>query len=351
MKILFVSNSAPNKLNALYDAFQELSNKEVDILYKEKKYKTSYQRKRNLSHQLLAKIGLPADNGLNKRLLNQLKQKEYDLILVVKGNTLFPNTIKSIKKLYKKTKIINWSLDDMYAKHNRSRYYTRGIKYYDLVVTSKSYNCNNKELPSLGVKDILFLYQAFDKNIHKPCQKCEDVRENHDVIFIGYAEKERFQYMNYLAYHGVEIHIYGSGWNKPQFQNHHKNIHLHFETLLNKQYSDAISCSKVALCFLRKINRDLHTSRSIEIPACRTLMIAERTDEHNNLFIEDKEAVYFSSKEELLEKVKFFTENDMKREIIAMNGYKKCLDQDYSYHNMAKKILNHLKLKKYELQA
>ena len=40
----------------------------------------------------------------------------------------------------------------MYGWHNRSLWYTLGLKQYDLVVTQKSYNCNQDELPSLGAK-------------------------------------------------------------------------------------------------------------------------------------------------------------------------------------------------------
>ena len=190
--------------------------------------------------------------------------------------------------------------------------------------------------------NILYLYQAYDKNIHTACNDCTVVKEKHDVIFIGYAEKDRYDHMNYLAANGVSVHVYGAGWNRKEYQAHNANLHLNFKNLQNKDYANSISCSKIALCFLRKINRDLHTSRSIEIPACKTLMAAERTGEHCNLFTEDREAVYFDTKEELLEKVKYYLENEQKRRKIEELGYLRVIKSDYSYHKMATDILNKL---------
>jgi spore maturation protein CgeB len=68
-------------------------------------------------------------------------------------------------------------------------------------------------------------------------------------------------------------------------------------------------------------------------------MIAERTNEHLDLFEEDKEAVYFSNNKELLEKVKYYLKNEEERLSISNNGYYKCINKDYSYDNRIIEIL------------
>ena len=70
-----------------------------------------------------------------------------------------------------------------------------------------------------------------------------------------------------------------------------KNLIIHNKPLEGKLYREAISNSKINLCFLRKANDDLQTDRTMEIPACKGFMIAERTNEQIKLFKEDIEAV------------------------------------------------------------
>lgn len=277
--------------------------------------------------------------NINKNLLNY-NLSNTDIIFIIKGNEIYPNTIKNIKENHPHIKFISFSLDDMYAWHNRSLFYTFGLKYYDLVVTTKSYNV--KELLSIGAKRVMFTYQAFSKDIHKPIY---DNNYNHDILFIGFPEKERINSILHLANNGIKVNIYGypTAWEK--YTINHPNIINHKKSLEKTDYAKAISSSKITLCFLRKINRDLHTSRSIEIPACKGFMVAERTIEHLDLFEENKEAVYFDDDKELLEKVTYYLENKEERERIQENGYRKCLDIDYSYDNMVKKIINEINIK------
>jgi spore maturation protein CgeB len=287
------------------------------------------------------KLKLPLDADNINKLLLEYNYANIDILFTVKGNTIYPWTLRKIKKKYPNIKIISWSLDDMYAWHNRSLYYTLGIKYYDLVVTTKSYNI--KELYNMGAKQVLFQYQAYSKDLHKP-YKCEKNSYNEiDVLFIGYFEEERYKSMLFLAKNGIKVDIYGPAWDKNIEL--HKNLTIHNKVLIGKEYAKALSCAKISLCFLRKMNRDLHTSRSMEIPACGGFMIAERTNEHLALFEEDKEAVYFDTNEELLKKVKYYLKNEEERKKIAKAGYERARNSGYSYDDRVKEILQYVKEK------
>ena len=333
MNVLVVTNTDPVKINHIVDSFGESENLTVTVL---NQYNIAHRA--SLTERILYKLKIPMDTDkLNQRIIKSIDKATPDIIFIIKGNIVYPTILKRIKKLYPKIKLISWSLDDMYAWHNRSIYYTFGIKFYDVVFTTKSYNLN--ELKKLGAKNIKFLYQAYSKKYHIPYSDCCKTKFKFDVLFIGTAEKERIESLNFLAKNGIKIQIYGGGWDKVNPALIHPNLTLNKYDLIGDDYAEALSCAKVSLCFLRKINRDLHTSRSIEIPACKGFMIAERTQEHLDLFEEDKEAVYFDNNEELLEKVQYYLKHENLRKQISENGYKRCLTSGYSYDNMVSKIL------------
>jgi len=331
-KIVFTHPLVGNSLE-IFKAFEQREDVRIEPLLKEGKSHSS-----RLVEKLLFKLKIPMDPYRINRKLLEHDFSSVDILFVVKGNEIHPWTLRRLKAKYPHLTMINWSLDDMYAWHNRSLFYSFSLDRYDLVVTTKSYNV--EELKSMGAKKVLFTYQAYSKDIHKP-QHCDGTFD-HDIVFIGYPEKERYASILYLADHGFRVDIYGypSAWKKRPFCTKHPNIVIHPRGLYGEEYAKALSCAKISLCFLRKINRDQHTSRSIEIPACGGFMLAERTKEHMELFEENEEAVFFETDEELLKKVRYFLKNEKERKQIAEAGLKRCMESDYSYDHMVDKILD-----------
>jgi spore maturation protein CgeB len=73
--------------------------------------------------------------------------------------------------------------------------------------------------------------------------------------------------------------------------------------------------------------------RTFEVPACGGFMLAERTQEHLEIFKEDEEIVCFSTVEELVDKVRYYSNNDRARQTIAKAGYERVLNDHHTYRD------------------
>jgi hypothetical protein len=215
---------------------------------------------------------------------------------------------------------------------------------YDLHITTKS--CNVQELKQAGAVDVLFTDNGYDPSVFYPRRVSPHDRQRlgSQVGFIGYWEAEWARSILYLATNGISVRVWGPGWT-GHHELDHPNIRIEGRLLWAEDYPLAISATDINLCFLRKVNRDLQTSRSMETPSCGALMLAERTEEHRRLFEEDKEAVFFSSNDELLEKVRYYTVHADERQKIAVAGRQRCHIGGYSYEERFIPLIQDLALR------
>ena len=95
--------------------------------------------------------------------------------------------------------------------------------------------------------------------------------------------------------------------------------------LSDRDYVRCLANARIGLGLLSKYCQDEFTTRSFEIPAAGTMLIAERTEEHQDLFEEGKEAEFFATLEELSDKISFYLKNDQARCRIAEKGRLKTL--------------------------
>ena len=89
-------------------------------------------------------------------------------------------------------------------------------------------------------------------------------------------------------------------------------------------YARALTAARIGVGFLRRTWPDQHTTRSFEIPACGSLLLADRTEEHQSFFEEGREAEFFGSEAELVDKARFYAANESARRRIAAAGRARC---------------------------
>jgi spore maturation protein CgeB len=143
--------------------------------------------------------------------------------------------------------------------------------------------------------------------------------------------------MRFLARHGVPVRVWGP-WPRHKST---PNLRVEGRPLWDADYARAISAFRINLGFLRRVNRDRHTTRSIEIPACGGFLLAERTPEHLALFREGIEAEFFAGDGELLEKVRWYLAHEPERLRIAEAGARRCIESDYSNDHQLTAVLEH----------
>lgn len=338
MNILFIGDlNTYARAYQRYKAMQDLGHEVTALATRPVPYRGGID-KPGLWWRVMNKLGYPPDRtGVNYRVLEAAKYQKPEIIWIEKGLTVRPTTLKHFEEIRPQATLVFYSEDDMYAKHNQSAYFRRCLPFYDIVFTTKSYNA--EELPGIGAQRVVFVNKAYDQATHRPLPVTKEEKQQlgADVIFIGSFEQDRAQQMMHLAENDVPVRVWGACWEA--WIGRHPNLTVEGRPVYESDYVKALCASKIALCFLRKANRDLQTDRTMEIPACGTFMLGERTQEHLRLFKEGKEAEFFDTKGELLEKVEYYLQHDEERERIARAGRRRCVKSGYSHHDRLEYML------------
>ncbi len=295
-----------------------------------------------LYYRVINKISGPPDFArANRQIIHLVRQDKFDLLWVDKGLEIKSETLRKAKELSPKITIVGYSPDDMGSRHNQSKNFLACLPYYDWYCTTKTYNV--QELKDLGCPRVMLTGNAYDPHTHRPMDLSveEKKRFGGPVGFIGRLEEQRAESISFLSKHGIRVGVWGDGW-KEKCKFRHRNLIIKGPSIYGDDYARTICSFDICLGFLTKRNRDLQTTRTIEIPACGAFMLAERTSEHLEIFEEGKEAEFFDSDSELFEKIKYYLKNEPERRRIAQAGRERCLRSGYSNHERLKEIMRNI---------
>ena len=283
----------------------------------------------------LWRIGYPIDEHRSvERLRRAIRQHRPEVVFIDSNQYVSGRTIRRLRAIHS-ARYVFYTPDDIVARHNRSRWLLSSFAEWDLLFTTKTFNV--PELAAIGVKRPWLIGKAFDPALHRPLssQEVGPEYERFDAVFLGAFEPIRLHAVRALAQAGLSVLICCRDWPKSEVPSGVELRELAFE----HEYVRTLHFGKVALGFLRRINRDQITQRSMEIVACARAMVADKTPEHDQHFVDGKEYVGFRSLEELVEQVKGLVSDPCRRESIGLAGRCRCLASGYSTLDRAREML------------
>ena len=149
------------------------------------------------------------------------------------------------------------------------------------------------------------------------------------------TEIERICILNGLAIqHQVDLYTNSEGYAL-------ENVRMHGKI----GYEEAPKIYHYSKINLNMTMRSIETGvpqRVYDIMAAGGFVLSNYQEEMEELFVPDKEIVFFHSMEALIEKVHYYLKHEYIRKQIAINGYKR-VKKDYSYPVALKKILELIK--------
>jgi len=279
-------------------------------------------------------------DAINRDLIDVVKSMKPDLVFIYRGTHIKYKTLIEIKKF--NSKIFGYNNDDPFS--NRYRLidfrlwslYRKSIPYYDWIFSYRLKNIEDYKKIGFNNTSLLRSYYIKENNFY-----IENSQKKYDVIFIGHFENDgRDEILKYLIENDIKVQIFGTRWEESKLFSYFQNNMYPIKPLYGDLYNLTINQSKIALVFLSKINHDTYTRRCFEIPITKTMMISEYTKDLNeNLFKEGREAEYFRDKKELLEKVKFYLNNEEELKRVGDNGYKRVITDGHEVIDRCKEIV------------
>ena len=275
--------------------------------------------------------------NLSLKILNTIKNFGPDLLILGHVSNIERNVFDYCKS--KNIKIANWFIDSVsneFLKGDKKKQFNNLITNVDKCFITSSPEIFNKKK---YFKKIKFIPNPVDSSIDQ-FRNYENLNLENDVflavshgqnraILKKNKQDDRENYLNQIIKELSEFKFTSFGFN---------NI----EPIWGSNYFFHLTKSKIAINISRGKYQKLYSSdRVSSLMGNGLLVFIEKKTGLQKMIKDKKEAIYFNNKKELINKIKYYLNNDNARIKIAKNG---CLNyhKKFSNTNVVKFILSEL---------
>jgi len=329
-KTLIISNNSKYSWANAVNALKAINFKKKKFIYPSNEKKLSL----SIFTKILLKLKIFYDQfRINERMLYEVEQNKFQKIIIIQPFNIYGSALREIKRKYENIEIIALFIDPFLHKNYFTFNLIFSLKYFDKIIYRQPYN--EKFLQYLNNNFKIRCFPGI--NIIK--KKFKKIKYKYDVSFIGTYEKERYNLLNYLSQNGIKVTIFGNGWENI---NSTKYLIIKKKPIYGKEFYKTIHSSKINISFLRRDNKDVYNSKTVEILAAGGFMLSQHSKFIEEIFKNKKDLIFFNNNNEvdLFNKVKFYMNNPKLREKIQKNCLKKVNSGLFNYSSQLSKIIN-----------
>jgi spore maturation protein CgeB len=258
-----------------------------------------------------------------------------DLVLVLKGEMILANTLRTLKNMNNAPRLATWWVDNplLYDEQVPWPIFPSCVPIYDHVfMFDYAYFAS---LHELGAKQITFLPCACDPELYHPAPPQVIARSGlqSSVCFIASFYPRRGDLLaSMLNIPGLAL--WGPGWEKYLADTKSQAI-FRGSTLPPSSVSVAYQASSIVLNSHHPQTKiaGLNT-RAFEAPACGAFQIMDYIPQMESMLTPGKEVVVYRSPSEAASLVRDFVNNRTELQRIAHIGRQRVLEEHTYYHRM-----------------
>ncbi len=391
MHIFYASDTTPNPAfhshvwrNNLYLSLLDLGHEVTEFQY-DLSQTFRYVDKNNELHNVYIERNRPR---LSRALINQIESvhraNPIDLFFSYFYDAcVFPEIIDAIRALGITT--VNWYCNGSYQLHLVSEI----APHYDWCLVPERFRL--KDYESIGARPI-YCQEAANPCLYHP----HDLPTEFDVTFVGQAYGNRPLYIRHLLDSGIDVRVWGYGWEKYQENSLHRGLssllkkgvrlfdHRNWQMapaklkyfFFNRSDRKTVGQVRIALLPPRLIGPPLADAemirifsrskinlgfsicaepdalgntirqvrlRDFEVPMSGGFYMVEYMEELEEFFRIGKEIVCYTTPEDLAEKIKYYLCHEAAREQIRRAGYERCL-RDHTWQKRFQQVFERIGL-------
>lgn len=278
----------------------------------------------------------------NRELMGAIRREKPDLLFIIKGEYLFPETLKKIKN-ETSCPVIVYIWDDpfysyagLFCDDYRKSNFEKGMSLYDMIFVYDTFYV--EQIKKRGIANVEYLPLAADPQRYRKIEISEeDSRKyGYDICFVGTPYPNRIDILDSLK--DYNLGVFGEGWTKYFLQKGQRAPSYYKGKATGEKVLKIYLSSKIVLNIHDPEAREGLNTRTFDILACGA---SELVDYKKNLDIHfevGKEIAAFKDEKDLLRHIEYYLQNGSLLKDISIRGRQRVLSEHTWDHRVGRII-------------